>query len=89
MNTYTVEFFSACPLNGVRIKYTLKISTGAVIPVEQILAAVDALADAFHEELADHLQERFGGSQTLTADHHGVRIETIRPHLAHWSPITG
>lgn len=88
MNTYTTEFFSLCPTNGVRIKYTLKITTGAAIPVEQILAGVD-LVEGFHEDIADQLQQRFGGSQTLTADHHGVRIETLRPMLAHWSGPAG
>lgn len=78
MNTYTTEFFSNCPNNGVRIKYRLRIETGDAIPVEQITAAVESVGDVFHEEAADYLFERFGGVQTLVADHHGVTIETVR-----------
>ncbi len=78
MNAYTTEFFARCPNNGLRIKYRLRIETGAVIPVEQIIAKVEGLPDAYHEELADDLLLSFGGVQTLTADHHGVTIETTR-----------
>lgn len=77
MNAYTVEFFACCPNNGIRIKYRLRIETAEVIPVEQIAAAVDA-EDGFHEEIADRMFARFGGRQVMTADHHGVQIETTR-----------
>jgi hypothetical protein len=78
LNTYTTKFFANCPNNGIRVKYILRIETGVVIPVEQIMSAVESVGDEFHEELADQMQERFGGRQTLTADHHGVTIETVR-----------
>jgi hypothetical protein len=84
VNTYTIDFFGTCPKNGLRVAYKLKISTGEVIPVEDILAAADLSDDKFHEDIADEMLTRFGGQQTLVADHHGVRIETIRPHIAHW-----
>lgn len=88
MNTYKTEFFACCPTNGVRIKYVLRISTGEVIPVEQLIAAVESFSEGYHEEIADDLQRQFGGMQSLVADHHGVTIETTRPHLAHWSPTS-
>ena len=78
MNTYTTEFFSNCPTNGIRVQYRLKIETGVMIPVEQIIAVVEGVGDQYHEELADDMLVRFGGRQTLSAMHHGVHIETIR-----------
>jgi hypothetical protein len=78
MNAYTTEFFSNCPNNGLRIKYRLRIETAEVIPVEQIVAKVESITEGYHEEVADELLLSFGGAQTLTADHHGVTIETTR-----------
>lgn len=78
MNHYTTTFFGRCPTNGVRISYALQISTQAVIPVEQILMALDNTDHKFHEQIADMLIAKFGGEQTLTADHHGVSITTER-----------
>lgn len=78
MNIYTTEFFATCPNNGVRIKYTLRIETSSVILVEHILAATESFTNDFHEHIADALYGRFGGKQTLVADHHSVTIETVR-----------
>lgn len=77
MNIYSTEFFSICPVNGVRVKYDWRIETDKTIPVEQMLAATET-ADGFHEEIADHLAAQFQGAHTLRAFHHGVNIETIR-----------
>lgn len=79
MNSYLTEFFAQCPNNGQRIKYSLRIDSMEMIAVEQITAAVENVADAYHEEIADSLHAQFGGRQTLTADHHGVTIQTTRP----------
>ncbi len=78
MNTYTTEFFAACPNNGVRIKYRLQIETLDVVPVEQLIAKIESFSEAFHEGIADELFAEFGGKQTLVADHHSVTIETVR-----------
>lgn len=78
MNIYETEFFATCPANGVRIKYALRIATGQVLPVEQIVAAVEAIDCGFHEDIADELAARFDGRQTLVAEHHSVRITTER-----------
>lgn len=78
MNAYTTEFFANCPNNGIRIKYRLRIETREVIPVEQIVARLEAISEGYHEEIADELLQVFKGVQTLTADHHGVTIETVR-----------
>lgn len=84
MNTYKTKFFAQCPVNGVRVEFDLTINTGSVIKVEDILKEIEDIQKGFHEDIADRLLSRFGGSQTLVADHHGVRIETTRPHAAHW-----
>ncbi len=78
MNAYTTEFFATCPNNGIRIKYRLRIETHDVLAVEDIVATVESVGDSYHEELADEMLKRFGGRQTLVADHHGVVIETTR-----------
>ncbi len=78
MNTYETEFFSKCPVNGIRIHYRLKIESSATIPVEPLLAFIDEQECSFHETLADSLLVKFGGMQTLVANHHGVRITTVR-----------
>lgn len=84
MNTYRTQFFARCPSNGVRITYQLTINTGSVIEAEKIIEAVEAIKEGMHEAIADKLLTVLGGQQVLKADHHGVQIETIRPHLAHW-----
>jgi hypothetical protein len=78
VNKYTTEFFATCPNNGVRIKYTLRIETHEIILVERIITVVSSISDGFHEDIADVLLHRIGGVQTLTAEHHGVTIETVR-----------
>lgn len=78
MNTYTTEFFCACPNNGIRIKYKLRIETRSVVPVEQLIAKIESFSEGFHEDIADELFSELGGKQTLVADHHSVTIETVR-----------
>lgn len=78
MNTYTVQFFAFCPVNGVRILYTLSIEIDLVIMAETLIDAVTLHDKGLHEELADDLWHEFGGRQTLTANHHGVEIKTVR-----------
>lgn len=79
MNTYKTEFFCVCPINHTRIKYHLEIVTEEIIPVEHILEQFERYDSGFHELIAEELHEKFGGKQTLVADHHGVTIETTRP----------
>jgi len=78
MNSYTTEFFSFCPTNNVRIKYCLVIQTDKVIMVEDIIDEVMLHHRGYHEEIADQLHRTFGGRQILVAEHHGVKIETVR-----------
>lgn len=78
LNTYSTEFFATCPNGGAYILYRLKIETKAMVMVEDIVAWCEATKTGFHEDIADAMHKRFGGSQTLTANHHGVTIETTR-----------
>lgn len=80
MNRYIHRFVVACPNNGARIRYELRVDTFARIFVEDIVKAC-AVDEAFHEDLADSLHTKFSGRQTLKAFHHGVQIETFRGAL--------
>jgi len=80
MNVYTTQFGAKCPNNGKMIWYTLRIERipRHVLMVEDILEATMGLGAGYHEALADSLHAALGGRQTLTAEHHGVTIETVR-----------
>jgi hypothetical protein len=78
MNTYTQRFQATCPVNGIMVAYVLTIATPRTIMVEAIQAAVGTLTTGYHEAFADKLWQQFGGTQTLTANHHGTDIETVR-----------
>lgn len=78
MNIYECTFKALCPVNKAEITYHLRISTKTVIMVEELLAFTATLSEGFHEEFADILLKRFGGQQTMYAEHHGVGITTDR-----------
>lgn len=79
MNRYLTSFYAKCPLNGIRITYDLVIEADTLIAVEDIVTEVERIDAGFQEDIADALFARFGGIQTLTANHHSVLIETTRP----------
>jgi len=82
MNIYTTRFFARCPINGARIEYIWKIENpdaANALLAEDLIDAASLIDRGMHEEIADTLFREFGGKQTLTADHHGVCIETVRP----------
>lgn len=78
LNTYRATFFARCPVNHARVQYVLEISTPAVIAVESINDAVEGETRGFHEDIADRLHQALGGTQILSAHHHGVDIRTER-----------
>jgi hypothetical protein len=79
VNIYETSFYCKCPINKIRILYELKIETKEIISVEELLKHIEHwYQDGFHELIADHLAESFNGVQTLKADHHSVKITTIR-----------
>lgn len=83
MNAYSIEFFANCPNNGIRIKYHLRIESETPIRVESIVTEIERVKDVFHEEIATQLAYALPGKHTLTAEHHGVLIETTREGGAH------
>ena len=61
-----------------QITYELEIKHTDKILVEDILETISKLLIGYHENIADELFKKFGGEQTLIANHHGVFIETER-----------
>ncbi|MGO4151393.1 hypothetical protein [Cupriavidus sp. YAF13] len=78
MNIYRHQFICVCPANGKSIVFDLEIKSTKMIHVEHITTAAAVHGAAYHEELADFLQESLGGHQELKAHHHGVDIVTYR-----------
>jgi hypothetical protein len=78
MNKYKTKFTSVCPVNHKKITYELEIRHTDKILVEDILETISKLLIGYHENIADELFKKFGGEQTLIANHHGVFIETER-----------
>ena len=78
MNKYKTKFTSVCPVNHKQITYELEIKHTDKILVEDILETISKLLIGYHENIADELFKKFGGKQTLIANHHGVFIETER-----------
>ena len=79
MNLYRFTFTATCPVNGQAIAYTAEIRTERTLPVEELNTWRLDQRSGFHEDIADRMQHRFGGRQSLVAVHHGVTIETERP----------
>ena len=77
MNTYRHTFSARCPRNGESIIFKLSIQTEKMIYVEHIKTACGMLREGYHEHMAEGLHAQFGGHLTLTANHHGVDIETV------------
>lgn len=83
-NEYRQFFNLPCVNNGEVIAYELTLTTygSHVIMVEELQHEVrevcPKLAKPYHETIADHLYDRFGGYQVIKAHHHGTHIETIR-----------
>lgn len=79
MNTYQTRFWAKCPINQETIYYDLEIKTTQIIKVEDLISELTDVVEAYHEDIADQLHDKFGGSHTMTAEHHGVTITTHRP----------
>lgn len=78
VNIYKHCFTSKCPANQAVIHYRLTIKSSEMIEVESIVSITDSFEEGYHEDFADQLIERLGGTQTLKAYHHGVFIKTVR-----------
>jgi len=78
VNIYRYQFTAACPSNGEQIVYSLEIHSCARVMVEHIKTACALHKRGYHEDIADDLHQRFGGLQIISANHHGVAIESRR-----------
>jgi len=78
MNKYQTKFVIECITNQKPIMYRLTIVTHETIIVEELLEFIKKLKTNYHEKIADELFKKFGGKQTMTANHHGVLIKTKR-----------
>lgn len=76
LNTYRYQFVAICPVNGEAILYSLAIQKAERILVEHIKTACALHRSGYHEDIAADLHSRFAGELLLTANHHGVEIET-------------
>lgn len=52
--------------------YNLEIRSQTMIRVEHIKTATALIKQGWHEQIADHLAERFGSEQVIKAVHQGV-----------------
>lgn len=80
MNRYQYTFVADCPNNSEPIVYQLEITSRKQIFVEHIKTACALHRRGFHELIAADLHSTFGGRLRLTANHHGVDIETTLPN---------
>lgn len=78
MNKYQTKFVIECITNQKPIMYRLTIVTHETIIVEELLEFIKKLKTNYHEKIADELFKKFGGKQTMIANHHGVLIKTKR-----------
>lgn len=78
MNIYRHTFAATCPNDGELIVYRLEIKTNEMIFVEHLKAETAVIKTGIQEQIADRLQQRFRGEQTMVAVHQGIEIETQR-----------
>lgn len=78
MNIYRAKFTVICPSNQAPISYDVTISVDRMILVEDLYKAFHEIVEGYHEDIADMLFAKFGGHQTIHAEHHGVSITTER-----------
>lgn len=78
MNKYSMSFMCECPKNKKPIIYFLEIETKSIIMVEDLMEFCDNIQSGYHENIADEISGKFGGNQTMIANHHGVTIKTER-----------
>jgi hypothetical protein len=76
VNCYRYTFAATCPMNGEAIIYTLELRSPERIMVEHIKTACALHKKGFHEDIAADLHARFPVELTLSANHHGVTIES-------------
>jgi len=77
MNIYGYTFSVECPNDDAAIEYTLLIQHDEMILVEDIIKACKFPA-LYQEEIADKLSQLLPGKISLSAEHQGVEVLTMR-----------
>ena len=77
MNIYGYTFKCKCPNDDAEIEYTLLIQHDGMILVEDIIKACTMPA-SYQEDIADKLRETLPGKISISAEHQGVEVVTIR-----------
>ena len=81
MNRYKHRFNVRCPNQEhgyIGYSLTIESESDSMIMVEDIKKHTNFTEAGYHENIADYLFKQLGGSQTITAVHHGVEITTTR-----------
>lgn len=76
---HKLQITSICPVDGKADVYECTVTTGRVLSVEEILAAVAAMKDrsAYQEEICQELHRRLACKVRLVGYHSGVRTEVV------------
>lgn len=77
MNIYGYTFKCKCPNDDAEIEYTLLIKHDEMILVEDIIKAC-AMPASYQEDIADTLRKVLPGEISISAEHQGVEVTTIR-----------
>ena len=77
INLYGHTFSVKCPNDDAEIEYTLMLVHDEIIMVEDIIKACDFTA-AYQEDIADKLRERLPGKISVSAEHQGVEVVSLR-----------
>ncbi len=79
MNIYGYTFSVKCPNDPTEsIEYTLIIKHAEMVMAESIAAACQFDKPMYQEQVADELRRILPGEQSLSGEHKGVEITTIR-----------
>lgn len=77
--THTLQITAICPIDEKPDVYECVITTSRIIPVEEIIKAVDGLKNtkAFQEEICQDLHRQLACEVKLVGYHSGVKTEVV------------
>jgi len=76
---YRLQIVAQCPVDSSHDVYDVLVQAERTIPVEQIIHAVNAIAQTpqMQEELTDALSEALDATVTTTGTHSGVATRCV------------
>jgi GTP cyclohydrolase I len=88
--TYTLEILAKCPVDGKPDVYQMTVRTKRIIPVEDILRAVEAVTaqPAFQEAITQDLSRTLGAEVETQGTHSKVRTTVVCGSSASPSPTS-